>query len=248
MRFVIKLCRAAIAKWLPDHFLNPPVSVSPGWPHSHLLTLFYTIVTLAFLFITTQGKAMDYPENAEFWTAFAKSKKKYKTPAKDQTNQFTKQKYWSLQALNDAARTAFGTAFTFYYMNVHAEEQVGAELVLVHNKSGATRSWVTMVDKTQRNEQGCGTGYTYAKRYAMMALFALGDPENDNDAQYVTEKPADELAIQDLQRRCQEAGMPAEVCLRHVKSDNWQLSEAQMQTLEKLIEERTAIEQQDKFL
>ena len=42
--------------------------------------------------------------------------------------------------------------------------------------------------------------------------------------------------------------MPAEVCLRAVKSDNWQLSEAQMKTIEKLIEERTAVEQQDGFL
>jgi|TARA_R100000482_G_scaffold124760_1_gene78882 hypothetical protein len=186
-------------------------------------------------------------ETIEFWKSFAKCRGKFVTPEKDQVNKHTKQKYWSVAVLNDAARDCFGDEIVYYFTDVNAEDQVGCTITLIHLKSGQSHSQLTLVDKVKKTEQGCGTGYTYAKRYCLMGLFALGDPENDNDAQH-EEEPAETDKIDSIKADCEKAGMNLETCLRSVKASNWNLSDNQIAQLRKILKEREQVSQQDSFL
>ena len=183
-------------------------------------------------------------ETIEFWKAFAKCRGKFVTPEKDQINKHTKQKYWSLAVLNDAARDCFGDEIVYYFTDVNAEDQVGCTITLIHLKSGQSHSQLTLVDKVKKTEQGCGTGYTYAKRYCLMGLFALGDPENDNDAQH-EEEPAETAKIDKIKEELEALGVEESTALGSVNAKNWNLTDTQIAELKSRIEYRKSLSEKE---
>ena len=132
--------------------------------------------------------------NLEFWKAFAEAKTRFITPEKDKKNSFANDHmYWSLETLNDAARKAFHdgeqTKIHYHFEDINTEDQAGVSIWLVHLDSGETHTQLCMVDKGNgRTAQVVGGCYTYAKRYILTSLFAIGDAESDDDGNLVEEE------------------------------------------------------------
>tara|TARA_Y100000739_G_scaffold46337_1_gene35797 strand:+ start:2433 stop:3056 length:624 start_codon:yes stop_codon:yes gene_type:complete len=142
------------------------------------------------------GKTMEHTKilNLEFWKAFAEAKTRFITPEKDKKNSFANDHmYWSLETLNDAARKAFHdgeqTKIHYHFEDINTEDQAGVSIWLVHLDSGETHTQLCMVDKGNgRTAQVVGGCYTYAKRYILTSLFAIGDAESDDDGNLVEEE------------------------------------------------------------
>ena len=168
---------------------NPQVSNPADRTTIHLLDTPVTLVYTRLSFYTNLD-GINLWKTLSFGSPLQNAEASLSHQKKTKSNKHTKQKYWSVAVLNDAARDCFGDEIVYYFTDVNAEDQVGCTITLIHLKSGQSHSQLTLVDKVKKTEQGCGTGYTYAKRYCLMGLFALGDPENDNDAQH-EEEPAE---------------------------------------------------------
>jgi hypothetical protein len=142
------------------------------------------------------GKTMEPTKilNLEFWKAFAEAKNRFITPVKDKKNSFANDHmYWSLETLNDAVRKAFHdgeqTKIHYHFEDINTEDQAGVSIWLVHLDSGETHTQLCMVDKGNgRTAQVVGGCYTYAKRYILTSLFAIGDAESDDDGNLVEEE------------------------------------------------------------
>lgn len=129
----------------------------------------------------------------EFSKAFAKTQQEMKQPLKDANNPFFKSKYVPLENVVEAiteSASKNGLSFTqFPSSDVDGNVTVGT---LVMHSSGEWIEYDPIRMKPVKNDpQSIGSAITYAKRYALSAIFGItSDPDDDGNEATQTKKQA----------------------------------------------------------
>ena len=129
----------------------------------------------------------------EFSKAFAKTQQEMKQPLKDANNPFFKSKYVPLENVVEAiteSASKNGLSFTqFPSSDEDGNVTVGT---LVMHSSGEWIEYDPIRMKPVKNDpQSIGSAITYAKRYALSAIFGItSDPDDDGNEATQTKKQA----------------------------------------------------------
>lgn len=118
----------------------------------------------------------------EYAKAFVKAQKEVKQPLKDKDNPFFKSKYVPLENVADAIVAAFGSNGLAYSQDPKADDNGNiAVTTLVMHESG---EWVeygpTTLRPVKSDPQSAGSAITYARRYALSAIFGITSDEDDD--------------------------------------------------------------------
>lgn len=129
----------------------------------------------------------------EFSKAFAKTQQEMKQPLKDANNPFFKSKYVPLENVVEAiteSASKNGLSFTqFPSSDENGNVTVGT---LVMHSSGEWIEYDPIKMKPVKNDpQSIGSAITYAKRYALSAIFGItSDPDDDGNEATQVKKQA----------------------------------------------------------
>lgn len=130
----------------------------------------------------------------EFSKAFAKTQQEMKQPLKDANNPFFKSKYVPLENVVEAiteSASKNGLSFTqFPSSDEFGNVRVGT---LVMHESGEWIEYDPIKMKPVKNDpQSIGSAITYAKRYALSAIFGITSDQDDdgNEATQTKKQPA----------------------------------------------------------
>lgn len=134
----------------------------------------------------------------ELSKAFAKTQKEMKQPLKDANNPFFKSKYVPLENVVEAiteSASKNGLSFTQY----PSSDEMGNVTVgtLVMHESGEWIEYDPIKMKPVKNDpQSIGSAITYAKRYALSAIFGITSDQDDdgNEATQAKKQPAKQPA------------------------------------------------------
>lgn len=104
---------------------------------------------------------------------------------RDKINPHFKSKYLSLESLlAEVLPVLNGHGLALVQAPTFVETETGIEpalrTILVHGPSGETLEETMLLLLAKRDPQGQGSGITYAKRYALMALCGLSADEDDD--------------------------------------------------------------------
>ena len=102
--------------------------------------------------------------------------------SKDATNPHFKSKYVTLPAIVDALRPILAEHGVYFVQRpVECESGIGLQTLVVHAESGDTYDAGTIyVPVDRQNAQGVGSAMTYARRYALCAVFGIVADEDDD--------------------------------------------------------------------
>lgn len=192
----------------------------------------------------------------ELSKAFAKTQKEMKQPLKYANNPFFKSKYVPLENVVEAiteSASKNGLSFTQF----PSSDETGNVTVgtLVMHESGEWIEYDPIKMKPVKNDpQSIGSAITYAKRYALSAIFGITSDQDDdgNEATQAKKQPAKksndpvisveqannylkEIAAISKEKR-KEDGSIAKWFLQHLNvADYKQIKESQAETAEMLI-------------
>lgn len=129
----------------------------------------------------------------EFSKAFAKTQQEMKQPLKDANNPFFKSKYVPLENVVEAITESAnknGLSFTQFPSSDEAGNVTVGTLVM--HSSGEWIEYDPIKMKPVKNDpQSIGSAITYAKRYALSAIFGItSDPDDDGNEATQTKKQA----------------------------------------------------------
>lgn len=129
----------------------------------------------------------------EFSKAFAKTQQEMKQPLKDANNPFFKSKYVPLENVVEAiteSASKNGLSFTQFPSSDEAGNVTVGTLVM--HSSGEWIEYDPIRMKPVKNDpQSIGSAITYAKRYALSAIFGItSDPDDDGNEATQTKKQA----------------------------------------------------------
>lgn len=130
----------------------------------------------------------------ELSKAFAKTQKEMKQPLKDANNPFFKSKYVPLENVVEAiteSASKNGLSFTQFPSSDEAGNVTVGTLVM--HESGEWIEYDPIKMKPVKNDpQSIGSAITYAKRYALSAIFGITSDQDDdgNEATQAKDKPA----------------------------------------------------------
>lgn len=134
----------------------------------------------------------------ELSKAFAKTQKEMKQPLKDANNPFFKSKYVPLENVVEAiteSASKNGLSFTQYPSSDEAGNVTVGTLVM--HESGEWIEYDPIKMKPVKNDpQSIGSAITYAKRYALSAIFGITSDQDDdgNEATQAKKQPAKQQA------------------------------------------------------
>ena len=118
----------------------------------------------------------------ELSKAFAKTQKEMKQPLKDANNPFFKSKYVPLENVVEAiteSASKNGLSFTQYPSSDEAGNVTVGTLVM--HESGEWIEYDPIKMKPVKNDpQSIGSAITYAKRYALSAIFGITSDQDDD--------------------------------------------------------------------
>lgn len=114
--------------------------------------------------------------------AFAQAQREVKQPLKDKDNPFFKSKYVPLENVADAITESFGKHGLSYSQDPQMSETGNIEVsTLVMHESG---QWILYgpisLKPVKSDPQAAGSAITYAKRYALSAIFGITSDEDDD--------------------------------------------------------------------
>lgn len=129
----------------------------------------------------------------ELSKAFAKTQQEMKQPLKDANNPFFKSKYVPLENVVEAiteSASKNGLSFTQFPSSDEAGNVTVGTLVM--HSSGEWIEYDPIKMKPVKNDpQSIGSAITYAKRYALSAIFGItSDPDDDGNEATQTKKQA----------------------------------------------------------
>lgn len=129
----------------------------------------------------------------EFSKAFAKTQQEMKQPLKDANNPFFKSKYVPLENVVEAiteSASKNGLSFTQFPSSDEAGNVTVGTLVM--HSSGEWIEYDPIKMKPVKNDpQSIGSAITYAKRYALSAIFGItSDPDDDGNEATQAKKQA----------------------------------------------------------
>lgn len=155
----------------------------------------------------------------ELSKAFAKTQKEMKQPLKDANNPFFKSKYVPLENVVEAiteSASKNGLSFTQYPSSDEAGNVTVGTLVM--HESGEWIEYDPIKMKPVKNDpQSIGSAITYAKRYALSAIFGITSDQDDdgNEATQAKKQPAKKandpvISIEEANRYLKEIATIAE--------------------------------------
>ena len=195
----------------------------------------------------------------ELSKAFAKTQKEMKQPLKDANNPFFKSKYVPLENVVEAiteSASKNGLSFTQYPSSDEAGNVTVGTLVM--HESGEWIEYDPIKMKPVKNDpQSIGSAITYAKRYALSAIFGITSDQDDdgNEATQAKKQPAKKTEKQEdpvisadqayiysreigeiAEEKGQEDGSVARWFLQHLNvADYKQIKKSQVRTADMLI-------------
>jgi len=103
---------------------------------------------------------------------------------KDSTNPHFKNKYASLEAVNDAIRSHYLAAglTVMQAPGSYADGIMALTTLIVHAESGEWLKSEMQIPVGKTDPQGAGSALTYAERYSLMGLFNLPPVDDDGEA------------------------------------------------------------------
>lgn len=119
----------------------------------------------------------------EYAKAFCKAQAEVKQPLKDADNPFFKSKYVPLENVSEAITKAFAKHDFSYQQDPTTNTEAGLVEVttLVLHGSGEWMEFGPLSVKPTKNDvQGAGSAITYAKRYALSAIFGITSDQDDD--------------------------------------------------------------------
>jgi len=113
----------------------------------------------------------------EFWKAFVKAQKAIHNATLDSTNPAFKSKYASLESVLTAVKPALNDN------GIALNQFLNGDMIrtaLTH-ESGQSIESLTPVIFDKPTAQGAGSGYTYARRYSLLAICGIGSDDDDGN-------------------------------------------------------------------
>lgn len=121
--------------------------------------------------------------SADAAKAFVKAQAAFKPALKDTTNPHFKSKFVSLQGVLEAVETALHTnGFAILQPTRVGEDGRTIVITTLMHESGDTITGEYPVTASGGGPQGEGSGLTYARRYALMALLGIAPEDDDGNA------------------------------------------------------------------
>lgn len=187
----------------------------------------------------------------ELSKAFAKTQKEMKQPLKDANNPFFKSKYVPLENVVETiteSASKNGLSFTQY----PSSDEVGNVTVgtLVMHESGEWIEYDPIKMKPVKNDpQSIGSAITYAKRYALSAIFGITSNQDDDGNEATQAKKANDpvISVEEANRYLKEIATIAEAkgkedgsiarwFLQHLNvADHKQIKQSQVEQAEMLL-------------
>lgn len=147
---------------------------------------------------------MQSDELKDLAAALSKAQGEIKAAVKDTTNPHYKSKYADLSSVWEACRAQLsknGLSVTQGFS--HDSGHTLIITTLLHSSGQWIRS-ILPVDPQQKTPQGMGSAITYMRRYALSAIVGVA-PDDDDDGNAASEKPAQRQAATNPQPAAQQA-------------------------------------------
>lgn len=119
----------------------------------------------------------------EYAKAFCKAQLEVKQPLKDKDNPFFKSKYVPLENVTEAITTAFannGISFSQDPTTNTENGYIDVATLVMHTSGEWVEYGPLSVKPTKNDVQGAGSAITYAKRYALSAIFGITSDQDDD--------------------------------------------------------------------
>ncbi len=120
---------------------------------------------------------MEDQKNAAVWKAILAVQKKVSVLAKDSENPFYKSSYLSLPEL--VRQLAPVLADNGLVVSQHPKAEGEVETMVVHAESGEIVQSTIKLPLKDQTPQGAGSAISYARRYALMAIFNIAAEDDD---------------------------------------------------------------------
>ncbi len=154
-------------------------------------------------------------DTKELSAAMAKAFGQIEGAVKGKTNPAFRSKYADLAAVTDAIKPALAEHGLWYRQVLHPVESGVCVETIIHHASGQSLACGPLhLPASKQDAQGYGSALTYARRYSLMAAFAV--PAEDDDGQAAVQRfPAaqkpvsgpDEVEIESVLSKLREAAM-----------------------------------------
>ena len=154
-------------------------------------------------------------ETKELSAAMAKAFGQIEGAVKGKTNPAFRSKYADLAAVTDAIKPALAEHGLWYRQVLHPVESGVCVETIIHHASGQSLACGPLhLPASKQDAQGYGSALTYARRYSLMAAFAV--PAEDEDGQAAVQRlPAaqkpvsgpDEVEMESVLSKLREAAM-----------------------------------------
>lgn len=154
-------------------------------------------------------------DTKELSAAMAKAFGQIEGAVKGKTNPAFRSKYADLAAVTDAIKPALAEHGLWYRQVLHPVESGVCVETIIHHASGQSLACGPLhLPASKQDAQGYGSALTYARRYSLMAAFAV--PAEDDDGQAAVQRsPAaqkpvsgpDEVEMESVLSKLREAAM-----------------------------------------
>ncbi len=126
------------------------------------------------------------PQNKEVLKAFSECLKLVVDPKKNKTNTHLKNSYADLPAVNAAIHPALIETGLMVFQSPTTIDSprdncLYVQTMIMHTESGEYITDVCEIPASKWDAQGAGSAFTYARRYALKALFRLNDSDDDGN-------------------------------------------------------------------
>ena len=154
-------------------------------------------------------------DTKELSAAMAKAFAQIEGAVKGKTNPAFRSKYADLAAVTDAIKPALAEHGLWYRQVLHPVESGVCVETIIHHASG---QWMACgplhLPASKQDAQGYGSALTYARRYSLMAAFAVPAEDDDGNAAVqrtpAAQKPIsgpDEAEMESVLSKLREAAM-----------------------------------------
>ena len=122
-------------------------------------------------------------ETQEIFKALAKFREVLKQPLRDANNPFFKSKYVPLENVVDVIDEAMkGTGLSYTQEATSQDNKISVATYIFHESGQCIKFDPLTLPATKADAQGLGSAVTYAKRYALTAVFGIAsDPDDDGN-------------------------------------------------------------------
>ncbi|HGI2635414.1 TPA: ERF family protein [Streptococcus agalactiae] len=176
----------------------------------------------------------------EYAKAFCKAQLEVKQPLKDKDNPFFKSKYVPLENVTEAITTAFannGISFSQDPTTNTENGYIDVATLVMHTSGEWVEYGPLSVKPTKNDVQGAGSAITYAKRYALSAIFGITSDQDDDgneDSKPNNSRQSPKATTKKTQKTVYQTPKISNIQIETYKSDLNDIAKATNQNVEEL--------------